>query len=148
VCLEGGPLSLVRITEELLEWKSNGSGSRKRRLTAVSIRCADPVTTFIRKSWHWSHCRSTTLCLNIHILKAHRRCSSERFTDRAESRVVFASFIIQGYWNRDLPHLMSSGFQTVVRETWKRGMMPKMKKGKRKKWGKWETKREMKRRKK
>jgi hypothetical protein len=27
--LERGPLSLVRITEELLEWKSSGSGSRK-----------------------------------------------------------------------------------------------------------------------
>jgi hypothetical protein len=33
--LERGLLSLVRITEELLEWKSSGSGSRKLRLTAV-----------------------------------------------------------------------------------------------------------------
>jgi hypothetical protein len=33
--LERGPLSLVRITEELLEWKSGGFGSRKSRLTAV-----------------------------------------------------------------------------------------------------------------
>jgi hypothetical protein len=32
VGLERGPLSLVRITEELLEWKSRGSGSRKPRL--------------------------------------------------------------------------------------------------------------------
>jgi hypothetical protein len=31
VGLERGPLSLVRITEELLEWKSSGSGSRKNR---------------------------------------------------------------------------------------------------------------------
>jgi hypothetical protein len=30
--LEQGPLSLVRTTEELLEWKSGGSGSRKPRL--------------------------------------------------------------------------------------------------------------------
>jgi hypothetical protein len=30
--LERGPLSLVRITEELLQWKSSGSGSRKSRL--------------------------------------------------------------------------------------------------------------------
>jgi hypothetical protein len=30
--LERGPLSLVRIIEELLEWKSSGSGSRKPRL--------------------------------------------------------------------------------------------------------------------
>jgi hypothetical protein len=30
--LERGPLSLVRITEELLEWKSSGSESRKPRL--------------------------------------------------------------------------------------------------------------------
>jgi hypothetical protein len=35
-----GPLSLVRITEELLEWKSSGSESRKKRLTAVGICCA------------------------------------------------------------------------------------------------------------
>jgi hypothetical protein len=35
VGLERGPLSLVRITEELLEWKSSGSGSRKFRLTAM-----------------------------------------------------------------------------------------------------------------
>jgi hypothetical protein len=33
--LERGPLSLVRITEELLEWKSSGSGSRKPRLTVM-----------------------------------------------------------------------------------------------------------------
>jgi hypothetical protein len=32
VGLERDPLSLVRIIEELLEWKSSGSGSRKPRL--------------------------------------------------------------------------------------------------------------------
>jgi hypothetical protein len=32
VGLERGPLNLVRITEELLEWKSSFSGSRKPRL--------------------------------------------------------------------------------------------------------------------
>jgi hypothetical protein len=32
VDLERGPLSLVRIIEELLEWKSSGSESRKPRL--------------------------------------------------------------------------------------------------------------------
>jgi hypothetical protein len=30
VGLERGPLSLVRITEELLEWKSSGSGQETR----------------------------------------------------------------------------------------------------------------------
>jgi hypothetical protein len=30
VGLERGPLSLVRITEELLEWKSSGSGLENR----------------------------------------------------------------------------------------------------------------------
>jgi hypothetical protein len=35
VGLERGPLSLLSISEELLEWKSSGSGSRKPRLTAV-----------------------------------------------------------------------------------------------------------------
>jgi hypothetical protein len=52
VGLERGPLSLERITEELLEWKNSGSGSRKPRLTAVGIRCADQATISIRKSWH------------------------------------------------------------------------------------------------
>jgi hypothetical protein len=52
VGLERGPLNLERITEELLEWKSSGSGSRKPRLTAVGIRCADNATFSIRKSWH------------------------------------------------------------------------------------------------
>jgi hypothetical protein len=35
VGLERGPLSLVSITEELLEWESSGSGSRKPRLMAL-----------------------------------------------------------------------------------------------------------------
>jgi hypothetical protein len=52
VGLERGPLSLVRIIEELLEWKSSGSRSGKQRLTAVGIRCADHATLSIRKSWH------------------------------------------------------------------------------------------------
>jgi hypothetical protein len=38
----------VRITEELLEWKCSNSGSRKSRLTAVGIRCADHATHYIQ----------------------------------------------------------------------------------------------------
>jgi hypothetical protein len=38
VGLERGPLSLVLVTEELLEWTTSGSGSRKSRLTAVGTR--------------------------------------------------------------------------------------------------------------
>jgi hypothetical protein len=49
VDLERGPPSLVSITEELLEWKSNGSGSRKPRLTVWGIRYADHATLSIRK---------------------------------------------------------------------------------------------------
>jgi hypothetical protein len=37
VDLERGPLSLVSVTEELLERNSSGSGPRKSRLTAVGI---------------------------------------------------------------------------------------------------------------
>jgi hypothetical protein len=33
--MERGPFSLVRVNEELLEWKSSESGSRKPRLTAM-----------------------------------------------------------------------------------------------------------------
>jgi hypothetical protein len=53
--LERGPLSLVRITEELLEWKSSGYGSRKSRLKDVEIRCADHATPSIHKSWHYAN---------------------------------------------------------------------------------------------
>jgi hypothetical protein len=52
VGLERDPLNLVRITEELLEWKSIFSGPIKPILTAVVIRCADYATSSIRKSWH------------------------------------------------------------------------------------------------
>jgi hypothetical protein len=49
VDLERGPLSLVRIIEELLEWKNSGSGLENRDLTAVGIHFADHVTPSIRK---------------------------------------------------------------------------------------------------
>jgi hypothetical protein len=49
VGLERCPLSLVSITEELLEWKSSGSGSRKPTLTAIGIRRGDHATPSIRK---------------------------------------------------------------------------------------------------
>jgi hypothetical protein len=52
VDLERGPFSLVRITEELLEWKSSGSGSRKSTLTAVGTRCPDHATPSICGSWY------------------------------------------------------------------------------------------------
>jgi hypothetical protein len=47
VGLERGPLSLVRIIEELLERKVR-LRSRKPKLTAVEIRCADHATPSIR----------------------------------------------------------------------------------------------------
>jgi hypothetical protein len=49
VDLERGPLSLVSITVELLEWKNSGSGSIKSILTVVGNRCADHATPSIRK---------------------------------------------------------------------------------------------------
>jgi hypothetical protein len=49
VGLEGGPLSLMRIIEELLELKGSGSG-KKTELTTVGIRCADHATPSIRKN--------------------------------------------------------------------------------------------------
>jgi hypothetical protein len=51
VGLERGPLSLVRIIEELLEWKSIGSG-QESRINSRGILCADHTTPSIRKSWH------------------------------------------------------------------------------------------------
>jgi hypothetical protein len=51
VCLERGPLSLVRITEELLERKSSGSGL-ENSICGRRIRCADHATPSIRKSGH------------------------------------------------------------------------------------------------
>jgi hypothetical protein len=49
VGLDRGPLSLMSLIEELLEWKSRGCRSRKPRLMAVGIRCADHPTPSIRK---------------------------------------------------------------------------------------------------
>jgi hypothetical protein len=48
VGLERGPLSLVRKNEELLQWKSSGSG-QENRINGRGIRCADQTTPFIRK---------------------------------------------------------------------------------------------------
>jgi hypothetical protein len=49
--LERGPLSLVSVTEELLEWKVAAAGLENLRLTTVAIRCADHATPSIRNSW-------------------------------------------------------------------------------------------------
>jgi hypothetical protein len=51
VGLERGPLSLVRIIEELPEWKSSGSG-QENRINGREIRCAGHTTPYIRTSWH------------------------------------------------------------------------------------------------
>jgi hypothetical protein len=48
VGLELGSLSLVSISEELLEWKSSCSGSRKPRLMAVGIRYTDHALRRLR----------------------------------------------------------------------------------------------------
>jgi hypothetical protein len=70
-----GPFSLPIVTEELLQRKSSGSGSRKPRLTVVGIRCANRTTPLYAqnlaltslisggRSWqiylqYWLHCRS------------------------------------------------------------------------------------------
>jgi hypothetical protein len=49
VGLERGSLSLVSITEELLEWKSSGFESGRPRLTAMGICCTVHVTLYPQK---------------------------------------------------------------------------------------------------
>jgi hypothetical protein len=68
VGLKRGPLSLVRISEELLEWKSTCSGSRKPRLMSVGIRCADHATPSSRKSWH-ELCRQAAVSRSVGIVR-------------------------------------------------------------------------------
>jgi hypothetical protein len=51
VGLERGSLSLVKITEELFEWKSSGFG-QENRINDGGIRCADHATPSNSKSWH------------------------------------------------------------------------------------------------
>jgi hypothetical protein len=48
----GGPLSLMRITEELLGWKSSGLQSTEPRLMVIGIHCAHYKTPSTRKSRH------------------------------------------------------------------------------------------------
>jgi hypothetical protein len=50
VGLERGPLSFLRIIKELV--KTNGSGFRKARLTAMGNRCTDHAAPTIRKGWY------------------------------------------------------------------------------------------------
>jgi hypothetical protein len=50
--LERSPLGFVRTIGELLEWQSSRLRSRKPRLTAVGIRCADQATLYPSKGWH------------------------------------------------------------------------------------------------
>jgi hypothetical protein len=50
VGLERGPLSLLRIIEEL--GKTSDSGFRKARLTAMGNRCTDHAAPTIRKGWY------------------------------------------------------------------------------------------------
>jgi hypothetical protein len=49
--LEQGPLSLMRITVELLEWKVAARGL-ENRLTGMGISCTDHAIVSIHKSWH------------------------------------------------------------------------------------------------
>jgi hypothetical protein len=49
VGLKRGPLSLVRITEELYEWRKWQLRSRKSRLTAMGIRCIDHAIPLYRQ---------------------------------------------------------------------------------------------------
>jgi hypothetical protein len=51
VGLEQGPLSLVSTIEELLGRKSSSSGLEIEN-TAVEIRYADHVASFISRAWH------------------------------------------------------------------------------------------------
>jgi hypothetical protein len=84
---------LLRITEELLEWKSSGSGSRKPRLTAVEIRCADYATPSIRKSY-----------TNF----ADKRRSLGQFACGMKPRSLVFSFLVVPVWQRSCFSLCSS----------------------------------------
>jgi hypothetical protein len=65
VGLDRGILHIVSITEELLEWKSSGCGSRKPRLMAVGIRCADHAISCIRRSWQLTSLTRSSRSIDI-----------------------------------------------------------------------------------
>jgi hypothetical protein len=54
VGLEGGPLSLVRITEELLGREIDGSGLENRDLLPWGSAALTTRNPSIRKSWYWN----------------------------------------------------------------------------------------------
>jgi hypothetical protein len=91
VGMERGALSLVNITEELLEWKSSGSGSRKPRLTAVGIRCADKD-----KDKTMDNAQKLNICSNVPSSQIFISCQLARkiCSHRFKHNIMYNFFLI------------------------------------------------------
>jgi hypothetical protein len=96
VGLEQGAISVVRITEELLEWKSSGSRSRKPRVKAVGIRCADQSTR--RKPAPASLCPPQIPLDQIRARTWAARVRSQRLTAIASIYFMFYLASRNGSW--------------------------------------------------
>jgi hypothetical protein len=106
----------VSITEELLEWKSRGSGFRKPRLTAVGICCADHATHSMRK--FGTNFADTRPSLGRYSSLADKKATEFSFKFKFYIPEIFNFVTVARYSTTNaVPHQHSSVTRDVFQET-------------------------------